>query len=101
MGLGPQADDCPQSTAHLNELQILFSFVTVNNADNQIIKSKILQKMDNPTENYAVGEKTAARDQILWAEGFLKKQACSNWIDFSRLGKKVLGYSSVWCLAYS
>ena len=74
MGLGPQADDCPQSTAHLNELQILFSFVTVNNADNQIIKSKILQKVDNPTENYAVGEKTAERDQILWAEGFLKNK---------------------------
>lgn len=57
--------------------------------------------MDNPRKNYAVGEKTATRDQILWAEGFLKKQACSNSIDFSRLGKKILGYFSVWCLVYS
>jgi len=30
--------------------------------------------MDNPRKNYAVGEKTAARDQILWAEGFLKNK---------------------------
>jgi hypothetical protein len=33
---GLQADDRQQSTAHLNELQILFFFDAVNKEDNQI-----------------------------------------------------------------
>jgi hypothetical protein len=37
-----------------------------------LTRRNILQKADNPIENYAVGEKTTARDQILWAEGFHK-----------------------------
>jgi hypothetical protein len=37
-----------------------------------LTRRNILQKADNPIENYAVGEKTTARDQILWADEYLK-----------------------------